>query len=129
MTVRRAAGQWADMDVAELPLGLHPWNHAPRELPRATFETMRAWHCERLRAQHASIVDALSGRRLDVKDHCVPIAIKHSELSDSLIDKELRDEVFPEHAASGELPPPSAEELEKEKQARAEAKAAEAAVA
>ena len=28
---------------------LHPWNHAPRELPKATFEAMRAWHCERLR--------------------------------------------------------------------------------
>ena len=57
---------------------LHPWNHAPRELPKATFEAMRAWHCERLRKQHSAIRDALSGRSLDVLRQCVAIEMESS---------------------------------------------------
>ena len=31
-----------------------------------------------MRAQHASIIDALSGRRLDTLAHCVPIELSHA---------------------------------------------------
>ena len=37
-------------------------------------------HARTMRAQHASIVDALSGKRLDVKEHCVPIEIAGANL-------------------------------------------------
>lgn len=37
-------------------------------------------HARTMRAQHASIVDALSGKRLDVKEHCVPIEIAGASL-------------------------------------------------
>jgi hypothetical protein len=46
------------------------------EMPADTsFEAVRAWHLEVLRVQHASIADALSGKRLDVRTQCVQIAI------------------------------------------------------
>ena len=38
-------------------------------------EELRAWHIECLRLQHASIPDALSGKRLNTLRDCVPIAI------------------------------------------------------
>jgi len=50
------------------------------ELPpmptNARHEDMRQWHLEVLRARHASIADALTGRRLDTLTQCVSIAIK-----------------------------------------------------
>eukprot|EP00900_Chrysochromulina_parva_P003387 jgi/Chrpa1/13049/Chrysochromulina_OHIO_Genome00024578-RA len=84
LTVRTAGG-WRDADVATagadglchrlnfegpsgeppVTLALHPWNHAPRELPHAAFEAMRAWWAPWLGAQHAHIADALTGKRLD----------------------------------------------------------------
>jgi hypothetical protein len=63
LTVRTAGG-WRDADVAAVgatdglchgltflegsgeppaTLTLHPWNHAPRELPQVAFEALRAW--------------------------------------------------------------------------------------
>ena len=33
---------------------------------------MRAWHLEVLRAEHATIADALSGKRLDIFEQCAP---------------------------------------------------------
>jgi hypothetical protein len=54
---------------------LHPWNHAPLVLPLASFEALRARHASTLCCQHASIVDALSGQRLDIFDQCVPIMV------------------------------------------------------
>jgi hypothetical protein len=80
LTVRTAAG-WRDGDVVtagadglwhlltfegsgEPPatLTLHPWNHAPRELPHTAYEAMRDWWARSLRANHAHIPDALTGR-------------------------------------------------------------------
>ena len=58
-----------------LTLELTPFNHGPREVPAKSFSELWNRHCRAMRAQHASIVDALSGRRLDVKEHCVPIEI------------------------------------------------------
>jgi hypothetical protein len=54
---------------------LHPWNHAPLELPYTEFEVLRSRHASAMRARHASVVDALSGRRLDVFGQCVPIKV------------------------------------------------------
>ncbi|KOO30639.1 hypothetical protein Ctob_002930, partial [Chrysochromulina tobinii] len=83
LTVRMASG-WRDADVARVgadglrhllefegsreppaTLTLHPWNHAPRELPHAAYEAMRDWWARSLRANHARIADALTGKRLD----------------------------------------------------------------
>jgi Ran GTPase-activating protein (RanGAP) involved in mRNA processing and transport len=93
LTVRTAGG-WRDADVAtagvdglchlltfggsgEPPatLTLHPWNHAPRELPHAAYEAMRAWWAPWLGAQHARIADALTGKRLDALQQCVAINV------------------------------------------------------
>jgi hypothetical protein len=48
-------------------LALHPWNHAPMELPCADFEAVQSQYARSMRAQHATIVDPLSGVRLDVR--------------------------------------------------------------
>eukprot|EP00900_Chrysochromulina_parva_P018785 jgi/Chrpa1/26908/Chrysochromulina_OHIO_Genome00026853-RA len=88
------AGGWRDADVAtagadglrhllefegsgEPPatLTLHPWNHAPRELPHAAYEVMRDWWAPWLGAQHAQIADALTGKRLDALQQCVAISV------------------------------------------------------
>jgi len=94
LTVRTARG-WRDADVAavgadglchsrtflegsgESPatLRLHPWNHAPRELPQVAFEALRAWWARGLRAQHGGIADALTGHRLDALQQCVAISV------------------------------------------------------
>ena len=54
---------------------LTPWNHAPRQLPEVDFKALTKRNVASLRAQHATIVDALSGKRLDVFDQCVPIEV------------------------------------------------------
>ena len=43
---------------------------------------MLAWHCDTLRAQHAAIRDALSGRALDVLRQCVAIEVEGSDSAD-----------------------------------------------
>jgi hypothetical protein len=62
-------------DEKRTPMALHPWNHAPLELPLADFEVMRSRHASIMCKRHASIIDALSGQRLDVFDQCIPIKI------------------------------------------------------
>eukprot|EP00900_Chrysochromulina_parva_P009059 jgi/Chrpa1/18154/Chrysochromulina_OHIO_Genome00024001-RA len=94
LTVRTAGG-WRDADVAtagadglchgltflegsgEPPatLALHPWNHAPRELPHAAYEAVHDWWARSLRANHAHIPDALTGKRLDALHQCVAISV------------------------------------------------------
>ena len=74
----RITGAWRVVRVegSHLDLGeqeLHPWNHAPLELPLDTFEVLRVWHLEVLRAQHSHIADGLSGRRLDELQQCIAI--------------------------------------------------------
>ena len=98
LTVRTAGG-WRDADVATVgadglchgltflegsgeppaTLTLHPWNHAPRELPHAAYEAMRAWWAPWLGAQHAQIADALTGKRLDALQQCVAISVTGGE--------------------------------------------------
>jgi hypothetical protein len=94
LTVRTAGG-WRDADVAtastdglchgltfsegsgEPPatLTLHPWNHAPRELPHAAYEALSRWWTRELRKQHTQIFDALSGNPLDALQQCVAIEV------------------------------------------------------
>jgi NLR family CARD domain-containing protein 3 len=93
LTVRTASG-WRDADVATTgadglchllefegsgkppaTLTLHPWNHAPRELPHAAYEAMRAWWARWLGVQQARIADALTGKRLDALQQCVAINV------------------------------------------------------
>ena len=82
LMVRQPNGQWGDAQVStdgaspwlagqELPL--HPWNHAPCEMPLADFEKLRDWWMHMLRVQHSHILDALTGKRLDVMKQCVAI--------------------------------------------------------
>jgi hypothetical protein len=94
LTVRTAGG-WRDANVVtagvnglghlltflegsgEPPatLTLHPWNHAPRELPHAAYEALSGWWTRELRKQHSQISDALSGKRLDALQQCVAIEV------------------------------------------------------
>ena len=68
------------LDVAneDFTLALHPWNHAPRELPSAMFDAVRAWYVNMLRERHSHVLDALTGRRLDVREQCVAIDVSGS---------------------------------------------------
>ena len=69
-------------------LRLHPWNHAPRQLASGAFEEIRARHSRTLQVQHASIVDALSGRPLDVFGQLVPIqVVSTDEAPDETLSK------------------------------------------
>jgi Ran GTPase-activating protein (RanGAP) involved in mRNA processing and transport len=74
-SARGSAQHQLEGNDSQLSITLHPWNHAPLVLPLADFEALRARHASTLRSQHASIVDALSGQRLDIFDQCVPIKV------------------------------------------------------
>jgi len=93
LTVRTAAG-WRDANVATAgadglchritflegsgkppaTLTLHPWNHAPRELPHAAFEALSGWWMRELRKQHSQIFD-VSGNPFDALQQCVAIEV------------------------------------------------------
>ena len=59
----------------EVEVSLNPWNHAVRQLPCSEFEILRQRYLRVLGRQHATIVDPLSGRRLDVRALCAPISL------------------------------------------------------
>ena len=69
------AGPKANAHGPPLEMRLHPWNHAPCQLPLKSFEAQRSWWVASLRSQHAHILDALSGRPLEVLRQCVPIEV------------------------------------------------------
>ena len=54
---------------------LHPWNHGPADMACEKFDSLRKRHARSMKGQHATLVDALTGRRLDVIDQCVPVEI------------------------------------------------------
>ena len=98
---------WADGGVEEMssaePIeemyrALHPWNHAPRELPAAAFDELRAWHTLSLQTQHSHMTESLSGRRLDTLKQCVAIDAENmdedqdSERTGRLIAASVRTE-------------------------------------
>ena len=62
--VCNVCGSTGARESENITLALHPWNHAPLELPQVAFEGLRAWHVASMHEQHSHIVDALSGRRL-----------------------------------------------------------------
>ena len=62
-------------DGRTFELRLHPFNHGPRDVSSASFAALIKRHNRSLRNAHSGIVDALSGRRLNVFDQCVPIEI------------------------------------------------------
>ena len=85
LVVRRAPGEWVDTwleadgappcpwpDTPQAALALHPWNHAPRQLPMSACTA--AWR-EAMRARHSRVADVLTGRELDVMEQCVSIDI------------------------------------------------------
>ena len=61
--------------LARLRHGEHVAASLPQISADATFEAVRAQYVQWMRAQHATIADALSGDRLDARSECVPIAI------------------------------------------------------
>ena len=99
LMVRVAAGRWSDGRVSRLRTDgqhdirlsgpaadhsehlslLHPWNHAPCELPLTAFDEMRRWYVDCLRVQHSHLLDAISGRRLDVLQQCVAIDVEAAD--------------------------------------------------
>ena len=74
--VERIAG------VLQDGLALRAASHAA-ELPPMPSDAaaLPDWHLAVLRAEHASIADALSGRRLDSLRDCVPIAVEGTDTS------------------------------------------------
>ena len=71
-TLAVASAADALQELPPLPVVAAPFDG---ELPIEVFETLRAWHTQVLRVQHAHIRDALSGRLLNTLDDCVPIAL------------------------------------------------------
>ena len=78
---RRSRHRLARSDGRELLLALHPWNHGVLDLPADRFEVMRKRHARTMHLQHATLVDAISGRRLDVLEQCVPIKVGSHDLT------------------------------------------------
>ena len=54
------------------------------QLPLAAFEKMRARWMQSLRSKHSFLIDALSGRRLDIRSQLVPIEVTTSERGEPL---------------------------------------------
>lgn len=67
-------------DSTPLDLILHPWNHAPLQLPSMDCEASLARHMRLLKARNASMTDALSGERLDIFEQSVPIEVQGEAL-------------------------------------------------
>ena len=88
LTVQQSDGLWADVLVSTdgaqsgHDLSLHPWNHAPRELPQQDYEVLREWWMQTLVVKHSDITDALTGKRLDVLQQCVAINMDGVEAAD-----------------------------------------------
>ena len=72
---RHGRHRLARSDGTVLQLALHPWNHGVLDLPADRFEVMRKRHARTMHLQHATLVDAISGQRLDVLEQCVPIKV------------------------------------------------------
>ena len=96
LTVRQPDGQWTDAQVSTdgapprladgQELALHPWNHAPRELVKGDYEVLHEWWMRTLRVEHSNIIDALTGKPLDVLKQCVAINMDDAEERDDVQD-------------------------------------------
>ena len=67
-------------ETSSREVSLHPWNHAPRGLTMDDFDSILSRYIRRVQADHACVVDALSGQRLNVLEQCVPIRM-HSAIT------------------------------------------------
>eukprot|EP00937_MAST-01D_sp_MAST-1D-sp2_P001241 g1241.t1 len=72
--------------VDEFAIQLHAHNHAPRHMYAREFDEQFDKYHNALSTLHATIPDALSGRRLDVFAQCVPIKIVVGSGSDGADD-------------------------------------------
>ena len=96
LTVRQRDGQWTDSQVSTdgapprladgQELALHPWNHAPRELVKGDYDMLREWWMQTLRVEHSNIIDALTGKQLDVLNQCVAINMDDAKERDDVQD-------------------------------------------
>jgi hypothetical protein len=60
------------------------WNHAPRQIAFKTFEVVRGWYEQTLRAKHSHITDPLSGNQLEILEQSVAIALEgNAEVNDA----------------------------------------------
>jgi len=110
----RMDGEWAEAEVVghvmrdhlirraeESPrrVLLDPWNHAPLELPLAVFDALRTWYAAMLNYLHSSIVDNISGKRLDVLVQCVALTMEGTDVNDTVENvKGVHEWVIREHA-------------------------------
>ena len=68
----------ATIDPTPFSLALHPWNHAPAALAAHRYDALKLRHVRAMKMAHATLTDALTGRRLDVIKQCVPVVIAPS---------------------------------------------------
>ena len=72
--------------VEPLDIALHPWNHAPLQLPTADCEAGLGRYRRLLKARNASMTDALSGERLDIFEQSVPIDVTGATLEQQVTE-------------------------------------------
>ena len=71
-----------DGEDKELELRLDSLNHAPLALPASFFNEALKRYLHLIRVEHSYVTDPVSGHRMDVCDHLIPIAM--DEVSASL---------------------------------------------
>ena len=110
LTMRRPQGGWDDAQVeAEVvadgtvqlsgaSVKLNAWNHAPRHLPHASFETLRLWYLRTMRLLHSHIADPLSGKRCDALLTSIPIVASDAALAAVVDVRSLHAWMVAQHA-------------------------------
>lgn len=87
--IEHDAGRVIDDDIHGLPP--LPSVDVPSDgpLPEDTYQALRSWWLELLRAQYACITDQRSGQRLDVLEQCIPLELagrSEVHITDEAID-------------------------------------------
>ena len=59
----------------DLTMLLHPWNHAPLQLPVSTFEETLRIYTNTLRDQHAELNDWVRGEKYKVLEHFISVSV------------------------------------------------------
>ena len=67
-------------------LQLNPWNHAPRELEFKSFARQLERHNAAVRARCMLSVDTISGKQVDVRQHCVALGVEGDGEMESIKD-------------------------------------------
>jgi hypothetical protein len=94
--LKRTASTLGGVAAVEFSLPLSPFNHAPAMISgsftAASFNQLWKVHCRTMRNRHATITDALSGRRLDTLLHCVAIELQidqHDNIDREVVGKDV----------------------------------------